>query len=167
MTSPAGPGPTPLARWGWPIGIIVVLAASVVFNFYVMFVARSDQAFAVEPDYYAKAVSWDAHMAQERANAALGWHARANLTLATTDAAGHLLVSLQDANGKPVTGARISVDAMHNARASQRYAATLTESQAGQYLAQLSAHRSGEWEVRLTASRGAERFTDVLRLTAR
>lgn len=158
--------PGVLARWGWPVGIILVLALSVGSNIWVMFIARNDPAFAVEPDYYRKAVAWDTHMAQERANADLGWHASATLALATPGSPGRLDLTLRDGGGQPVSGARLTVEALHNARASQRYEATFAERSPGEYEASLDAHRPGEWEVRLTAVRGTQRYTEVLRLVA-
>jgi nitrogen fixation protein FixH len=129
-------------------------------------VARADPAFAVEPDYYAKAVGWDARMAQEHANIALGWGATAALTLARPGVPGRITVHLSDAAGHAVTGAAVSIEAMHNARASQRYEATLQPGRDGDYTSPVDAHRPGAWEVRLTATRGEARFTQSLRIDA-
>ena len=40
---------------GWPIGIAIVLAATVVGNLVMMRVAGDDPSMAIEPDYYRKA----------------------------------------------------------------------------------------------------------------
>jgi nitrogen fixation protein FixH len=154
------------ARYGWPVGIALVLFLSAASNIAVMFIARSDAAFAVEPDYYAKAVNWDGTMAQERANAALGWRAVATLDLATPGTPGTITVRLTDRSGVALAGATVGVEAMHNARASQRYAAALTERSPGHYTAALDAHRPGAWEVRVSAARESMRFTAALRLDA-
>lgn len=170
MTPAPAPAPRAtrgaLARWGWPVAVALVLAASAGSNIWVMFVAKADPAFAVEPDYYAKAVGWDARMAQERLNSALGWRATASLTLARPGVPGLITVHLTDAAGRPVTGATLSVEAMHNARASQRYEAALQPRNHGDYAAPLDAHRPGAWEVRLAATRGEEHFTNILRIDA-
>lgn len=155
-----------LARWGWPVAVALVLVLSAGSNIWVMFVAKSDPAFAVEPDYYAKAVGWDAHMAQERENGALGWRATAALTLARPGRPGLITIHLVDAAGRAVTGATLSIEAMHNARAAQRYEAALQPGRDGDYASALDAHRPGAWEVRLTATRGAEHFTQNLRIDA-
>jgi nitrogen fixation protein FixH len=130
-----------------------------------MVVARQDKAFAIEPEYYEKALRWDATMAQERRNIALGWTASATLVLARPGRPGEMEVALSDAAGRPLDDAVVSVEAMHNARASQRYHATLAEALPGTYRATMDAHRPGEWEVRVTAQRAEERFTRTLRLT--
>lgn len=165
-STPAARPPGVLARWGWPVAIILVLALSVGSNIWVMLLARNDPAFAVEPDYYRKAMAWDAHMAQERVNASLGWRAAATLSLARPGSPGHLALTLRDGAGHPIAGARLTAEAMHNARAAQRYEAALAERAPGEYQAPLDAHRPGEWEIRLIAVRGTQRFTEVLRLTA-
>lgn len=154
------------ARWGWPLGVALVLGASAGANIWMMFVARSDPAFAVEPDYYSKAVAWDARMAQARRDSALGWRATAALTLARPGIPGRIVVTLTDVDGKPVTGATLAVEAMHNARAAQRYEASLLPGDDGDYAAALDAHRAGAWEVRLTATRGGAHFTQDLRIDA-
>lgn len=135
-------------------------------NILVMFIAKADPAFAVEPDYYQKAVTWDATMEQQRLNASLGWQATGMLALAAPGTPGRVSVSLVGPGGTPLTDAVVSVEAMHNARASQRYEASLTPDGAGGYAAPLDAHRPGEWEVRVTATRGSERFTQSLRIQA-
>lgn len=159
--------PSALARLGWPIGIAAVLFLSAASNIVVMFIAKADPAFAVEPDYYRKAVTWDSTMAQQRANASLGWSSSAHLTLATPGTPGTISLQLRDATGAAITDATVSVEAMHNARASQRYEATLAGDASGTYTGALDAHRAGMWELRVTATRGAERFTQSLRVDAR
>lgn len=157
-----------LARYGWPVGIAAVLLLSAGSNIAVMLVAQRDPAFAVEPEYYKKAIEWDASMAQERANAVLQWRASARLVTAPTDGAlGSIVVDVTDANGQPLTKASVSVEAMHNARASDRIRAALRETIPGTYTASIPAHRPGEWEVRLVIEQGAQRFTTSLRVDGR
>lgn len=153
------------ARWGWPVGIAMVLILSAGSNVAVMVVAKQDKAFAIEPEYYEKALRWDDTMAQERRNIALGWQASAALVLARPGRSGRLDIVLHDRASRPVDGAVVTVEAMHNARASQRYHAALTEGAPGTYQAAIDAHRPGEWEVRVTAERGGDRFTRTLRLS--
>ena len=57
----------------WPIGITAVLATTVAANVWVATIASDDPSFAIEPDYYAKAIAWDSTLAQARTNATLGW----------------------------------------------------------------------------------------------
>jgi len=148
---------------GWPIGIAAVLGATVIANLVVMRIANGDAAFAIEPDYYKRAVAFDSTLATERRSDALRWSASAQF-LASTEA-GHrtLSVTLTDAHGVPVQGATVSVAALANARANQVLTATLLESSPGRYQGSLAATFPGQWEVRIDAVRGAEHFIATTR----
>lgn len=143
---------------GWPVGIVAVLGATIVANLWVMRVANSDPSFAIEPDYYQKAVAFDSTIATERRSLALGW--TATTSIAATDTAGRpmLTVTIVDAQRQPVQGATVSVVALANARANDIRTATLHEVSPGRYQSTLAASFAGQWEVRVDAVRGAEHF---------
>lgn len=143
----------------WPIGIVAVLALSTVGQIWFASVANRDKAFAVEGNYYEKAVHWDAELAQRRENSSLGWKVTPTLRLGTGNGDGTLAIELRDSSGTPITGAQVSVLAMHNARANRQLSATLSEVGGGAYKAALPAQRPGEWELRFSVTRGTEHFT--------
>lgn len=164
-------GRRPSRGLAWPIGLAVILAISVGANMFVFHLASDDPSFAVEPDYYRKAVQWDDELAQRRRNAELGWRAAATLAAAREGAAGgdatELRVRLTDSAGAPLDGAAVSVEALAIDRASQVATFTLaaaSDPAGGVYSAMLPAARAGRWELRLVATRGGERFTAVERL---
>ncbi len=142
----------------WPIGIAVVLAATVVSNVWIAVVASRDEAFAVEPDYYNKAVHFDDEMALRAESARLGWRVIPQLRLGTSAREGSLTATVTDSAGTPLRGATVTVLAMHNARASHQLTATLADTGNGAYTAPLDARRPGEWELRFTVTRGSDRF---------
>ena len=144
----------------WPIGITTLLVVFAAANIEMMRIASDDPSFAVEPNYYQKAVAFDSTMAQERRNVALGWVATTSLANRT------IAVTLRDSVGAPVTGAKLRVDARFNARANDVLQAALVERAPGRYEGSIAASRSGEWEVRVEATRNAERFTARTRTTA-
>ncbi|HEU4566166.1 MAG TPA: FixH family protein [Gemmatimonadaceae bacterium] len=147
----------------WPVGIAAILALTMAANFGVMYIAGNDPSFAIEKDYYAKAVGWDAQMAQERHNAELGW--RLVPDVSPIDSAGALVsVRLTDAAGTPLDGATLRVHALHNARASDILEGTLAERADREYAARLPMHRAGQWELRFEATRDGQRFTAVRRV---
>ena len=151
---------------GWPIGMAVILLLTVAANVGVIMVANDDPSFAVEPDYYQKAVHWDDAMAQARANESLGWRLEPSLSL-SAGAPARLVVRLSDSSGAPLAGATLTVQAMHNARAAEVFAATLAPADvAGAYRAELPLERAGQWELRFEVTRGAERFTARTRIEA-
>jgi nitrogen fixation protein FixH len=147
----------------WPVAIVSVLVASATINLVVVAVATRDPSFAVERDYYRKALAWDATMAQEARNASLGWHADATLAPPSRGAtATELAVVLTDRNARPVDQARISVEALHNARAADIITVPLEPRGAGRYIGSFPRTRPGLWELRVTADHGTERFTAVV-----
>ena len=141
---------------GWfPIFLVVILLTSVGGNIYMVMRATNDPAFAVEPDYYRKAVEWDKVQAEQEKSDALGWHV---LVDARQD---ELRIRLTDRLGRPVDGATVEVEAFANARASQRIVGRLVPKGLGVYVLQRPFDRSGLWEYRLAAVRDQERFTHV------
>jgi nitrogen fixation protein FixH len=124
-------------------------------------VANRDASFAVERDYYKKAVEWDQAMAQHAANAELGWQVSARLEPAG-DGRARLTVWLSDRGGLPLDGATVSVEAFASARAGDVRALALEPLGDGAYAGTLAAPRAGVWELRLAVTRSGRRFTQVV-----
>ena len=153
---------------GWPIGIAIVLAATVVGNLVMMRVAGDDPSMAIEPDYYRKAVGFDSVMAQERRSNALGWHASTTLDSVVVGTPTMVRVQLSDSAGAMISDATVKVVALFNARANEVQALTLERDGEpnGSYRGALAVHYPGEWEVRVTATRGAAHFVSTSRVIA-
>lgn len=149
---------------GWPIAVAAILGATVVANIAVMRVANDDPSFAIEPDYYAKAIAFDSSAAAARRSAALHWTVT-TATTATTASTGEriLQLTLADSLGHPITGAHVTSEALFIARANRVITATLTESAPGHYEAPAAAMQPGQWEVRIAAVRGAAHFVSTMR----
>ena len=145
----------------WPFAIAGLLLASVVANVALIVVASGDPSFAVERDYYRKALAWDAVMAQQQANADLGWSLAATLEPAASGGA-RLAVSLGDRAGRPLGAAQIRVEAFHGARAADVVDALLVPREDGRYDVTLPIERAGAWELRFRVQRTADAFTAVL-----
>ena len=137
----------------WPLGIAAILGATVAANLVVMRVASDDPSFAVEPDYYRRAVGWDSTLAQARASAALGWRVATQVTPLVAGAPATVTLAITDRDGAPVTGATVAVEALFNARANDRHTATLPEVAPGRYAAPLPLARAGVWELRVQVRR--------------
>jgi len=142
----------------WPIGIALVLILSAGSNIWVAMIASRDESFAVEPEYYQKAVHFDDEMALREASYRLGWHLTPSLALGSPSREGTVSAALTDSAGTPIRGATVQLLAMHNARASHQLTATLAEVGDGVYRAPLDAERPGEWELRFIVTHGSERF---------
>ena len=101
--------------WYWPVGLAALLVGSAGANIALVVITSRDASFAVEPDYYAKALAWDETMAQQARNEALGWSL--GLRVEPTGERGRMavIVGLSDGAGAPLPGARIAIEALHNA----------------------------------------------------
>jgi nitrogen fixation protein FixH len=130
---------------------------------FTLYLAYSDRSFAVEPDYYQKAIGWDDTAAALERSIALGWTA----TFQTGDVGAlgrNVSLTLADRVGAPIESAAVSLVAFHNARAAQQLRCDLSPSgRPGVYTAQLDLARPGLWEFRITATRGPDVFTAVVR----
>lgn len=140
----------------WPTAVAIVLALTIAGNFWVLHLATRDPSFAVEPDYYQRAIAWDSTMAEAREDVRLGWSLHATLT--PGDSVLHLGVDVADAAGTPLADLTIAVTATHNARASDVWATRLTSRGPGHYEGTLPSRRVGIWILTFAVSRGAERF---------
>jgi hypothetical protein len=149
----------------WPTLIIAVLAGNLALGVFLFRLANDDAHFAVEPDYYRRAVGWDSTQAQARHNRDLGWTIQPTLGPLVLAGTTPLILAVLDAAGQPVEGARVTLEARHVAHAGEVVTAALAPAgPAGRYAAPLALARAGLWEFRVAVSRGAERFTDDLRL---
>ena len=135
-------------QWPWIVGglMAVVLGA----NLILIYVATSDPSFAVEEDYYQKALAWDDKRAQDRTNEQLGRSA---------DGSVAVTASLTDREGRPIPDARIRLQTFHNARAAYVIESDLGGDGSGRYSASLPMRRPGLWEFRIEVERAGRRFT--------
>jgi len=146
--------------WPWvPVGLLGTLLAGLGT---LAVIATGDPSFALEQNYYQKAVHYDDEIRQRDENARLGWKLETELVPAPKDGTVTLVVRARDALGS-VAGARVKAEAFHNARASQVIDAELVETVPGEYRASVATKRPGLWEIRLVLERGQERFTEVVR----
>ncbi len=144
----------------WPLIIAGALAFHVISSLVVVYVATSDPSYAVEDDYYQKAVAWDEKRAQDRLNQDLGWSLDFSVTPPETPGEQPALdVTLLDAGGKPLAGAVVSVEAFHNARADDIVREKLIDGGNGVYSATPQMNRNGRWEMRFTVDRDGDHFT--------
>jgi nitrogen fixation protein FixH len=147
--------------WAWvPAMILVGLLGT---QLTVLHFVLDDPSFALEPDYYQKAMAWDARRDAERESLALGWHSEFSATPARGASGMLLRAQLRGPDGSPISGATLRIVAFANARASHVQQSELRESSPGLYEAELQSARPGLWEFRLEARRGKDTFQQVLR----
>lgn len=149
----------------WPTIIVTVLLGNLALGFFLLRVAGEDEHFAVEPDYYRRAVAWDSTMADAEQSAALGWSVVADAEALRAGSPTRLGILVQDSVGGSIVGATVDVEALPVAYATEIQRATLHPGkEAGEYAAEIDLPRTGLWELRITATRGNERVATRIRV---
>lgn len=143
----------------WPGLVVALLGGSVLTGVVTVTMATGDPSFAIEPDYYERALAWDEDVANQRASDALGW--RTTLELAEADDAlgkRTFTVTLVDKDGAAVEGAKVSMVAFHKALSSERLTKHFDQIGDGTYVTSLASPRDGAWQIDLTATQGEDTF---------
>lgn len=148
----------------WPLALTLVLALTVAGNLWVMRIASADASFAVEPDYYRKAVAWDSTLAQERRNRAFGWQVTSSVERFSSTRGGTLRVRVAGPDGAAIPDADVRVVAFAVAR-SARFVEAAVPVQGDGYAAELPILQPGMWELRLDIRKGDAHVTATQRVS--
>ncbi len=151
----------PSLRWPLLIAGLLTVHAAAMITYAV--IASSNPSYAVEKDYYQKALHWDEKRAQDAANTSLGWEAAVSARPGDQPGKAVLTITLRDRGGEPVGGAAAHVEVFHMADSGRVLEADLEETSPGTYGATLPMERDGKWELRLRARRGKDLFTAALK----
>jgi nitrogen fixation protein FixH len=147
----------------WPWVPALLLGSLLGTQLVVLSRVLDDPSFAVENDYYQKALHWDAERTRVERSHALGWTATGEAHAASGGQA-LLVIALRDGHGAALSGAELELLAFHNARAAAPLSLHAKEVRPGEYQTELDHPRPGRWEVRVHALRGKETYDEVLRL---
>ncbi len=145
----------------WMLVPVVLLGASVLGVGSIASVAARDPGFALEKNYYERAVHWDQQQAEWAENARLGY--RLELGVVPVEHGAELVLQVVDRTGAALHGASVRVEAFANARSAERQTLELAEALDGTYRASIGDPRPGLWEFRCAVSQGGDRYTEVLR----
>lgn len=149
----------------WPTIVVTVLLGNLALGVVLYRVANADSHFAVEADYYRKALDWDSTQAQDARNASLGWRVTPAMGPLAAPSPTRLTLDLAAADGTPLTGATATLEARQVAHAAEVITATLgNDVTPGQLVGELALDREGLWELRILIDHAGQRFTDQLRL---
>lgn len=150
----------------WPAAVIGMLTLNVAGTLVFMWAANDDEANAVEPDYYRKAVAWDSTAAARRRAVDLGWALEATIGPIGSDGAADLSVTLRDRAGAAIEGATLAVVAIHNAHARHPLAAAVPAASPGRFESRLPLRWAGRWELRFEITRDGVRVPMSVRTEA-
>jgi nitrogen fixation protein FixH len=152
----------PKQRSLWAYVPVVLLLSMLAGLGWLASIAVDDPSFAVEKDYYQKAVSWDRELEQQRQNVDLGWQTELRLLNGADDRVEAEVVIVDRMRAR-VSDARVSLEAFPNVRAEERLNLKLEPSGTGSYRTAFTPRRGGLWEFRVQALRRAEQYTHVTR----
>jgi nitrogen fixation protein FixH len=143
--------------------IVALLGVSLSANLALLVLAVDDPSFAVEPEYYEKAMAWDEKRAQDRRNEELGWSLELEVGHDPSPSGSRTVaLLLLDDEGAAIEGATVRLETFHNARAGEIFESTLAPEGGGRYAAALPLRRPGLWEFRFVVESGGETFTKTL-----
>jgi len=139
---------TPKTRW--IVAILVLLGGNVVAMVTLAVVANVGHSEVI-PNYYEQSTHYDDTLRAAEASRVLGWHVEATLSR------GALHVTVSDAAGAPITGARVRASGYPRARAHDRIDVVLPAAPAGGYLG-LADRTLGLHDLAITVERDGKTF---------
>lgn len=151
----------------WPWFLVTLLTFGCGMNIYMVIVAVNDPSFAIEKNYYKKAIDWDKTMAQNSMNAQLKWRLdlKTEPVLVNKKARLQFKVKVFDRNGKLLPDVHVSAEVFHNARSRRRSNVDLVRRSNNVHQGDISFHRRGLWVFHFTVVKGKLQFTQKLRRT--
>ena len=159
-----------LSQYRWPLYLGGILMLSVTAQGVMVYFATRPNAPRVEPDYYGRALRWDADQAVRAASAHLGWRVTFDVPGGVQYVAGMARpvdVSILDADGTAVSGLVGDVIAVRPADTRLNARAPLTElpHAPGRYRGLLRLGAPGLWQLNVDAAKQGLRFVHTARVT--
>lgn len=160
MTAPSTPPRPPFTVKGWHVAAGVAAFFAIVIGVDAAFLTLAYRTHPgqVAPRPYEAGLLYNTELERIRVQEALGWRAALE---ARPDA---VIVLLQDRDGQPLRGLKVTATLLRPATEQGRSVLTLTETAPGQYSGP-SAGLSGVWDARIDAAGGGHSFVAERRLT--
>lgn len=160
MTAPPSPSRVPFTVKGWHVAAGVVAFFAVVIGVDAVFLTLAYRTHpgqvAARP--YEAGLIYNAEIERQRVQEGLGWRAAAEAR------ADGVMVLLQDRDGRPLSGLRVTATLLRPATEQGRTVVTLTETGPGQYVG-VRPGLSGAWDARVEAVGDGPSFVAERRLT--
>ncbi|MGZ9099987.1 MAG: FixH family protein [Brevundimonas sp.] len=146
MTARAKPAKPPIVVKGWHVaaGVVAFFALVIGVDASFLVMAYRTHPGQVAPRPYEAGLIYNTELERLRAQDALGWRAGAQARSNGLD------VLIQDRNGRPLTGLRVSATLQRPATEQGRAEVVLNETAPGQY--GVDRTLSGAWDVRIEAA---------------
>jgi nitrogen fixation protein FixH len=160
MTEPSSPPRVPFTVKGWHVaaGVVAFFAIVIAVDGVFLTLAYRTHPGQVAPRPYEAGLIYNAELERQRAQEGLGWRAGVE---ARPDG---VMVLLQDRDGKPLSGLKVTATLQRPATEQGRTVVTLTETGPGQYVGARPGP-SGAWDARVEAVGSGPSFVAERRLT--
>ena len=138
----------------WPLVIVAMLLGNVCICAVTVYSALSDGGARVERSYASRELAWDDSDRQRALSAALGWSATVDVNPADNAA----VLTLRDAEGRPVRSARVMAELVPPGRVLPVVFIGQT-GRDGSVMLEPRLERPGAWRARVVADAVGMRFT--------
>ena len=145
----------------WALFPVALLGSSLIGLGTMASIATRDLSFALERDYYQRAVRFDEEQAQQSENQRLAYELTLDVGGSGDEAV--IVATLTTKQGAPLPNATLRADAFANARAGDVRELAFRRVADGSYRSELAHATPGLWEFRCAVTNGNERFTTVVR----
>lgn len=151
-------------RLFWPGLVVSLLIMSITAVALTIVAATSDGGVQVVENYYEQAAAWDSTQARQAASDALGWQATLRVEPAGAEGLRAVVVSVRDAEGRPVEGLAGTLTARRPHRSAAVATAPLVEAATpGVYRQALPLAAPGLWDFEIAATRAEGHFQAAIR----
>lgn len=147
--------------WTFVGGFLVVIAANATLTYF----ALTSWTGLETRDAYVRGNQYNAVIESDARQQALGWQVEAGLD--RSGDAESLAVDLQDAAGRPLSGAAVTARFVRPTHEGYDLEVAVPEQDLGRYRAPVALPLPGIWDVRLEVRSGPDAFRKTVRVVAR
>jgi hypothetical protein len=137
------------------LGLTVTIATVTVMS------AVVGHPLGAEPNYDAKAASWNAEREQRAANERLRWVVTPEI--ASQGRRHSVSLRIEDKHAARIDATRVSVECIPVRAAEARKTIELSRRDVGDFAGSFDSAIGGQWEFRVTVEQGGVRYTDDFR----
>lgn len=153
--------------WWYPYIFVGFMLVVFVVNGFMMTMAVTTFSGLETDNHYRKGQAYNANIDKVKAIQALGWTAVTEFPAKITGdnlRGGPLTLTIEDAAGVPVTGARVRVAFVRPTHEGHDQKLPLIDKGNGRYGTDVALPLAGQWDLRILAERGDDRFQDIQRI---
>lgn len=163
-SSPARSAPASKRLEPFLVGIFLLFVVFFIANGFLVYFSSSSWTGLVSHNHYQEGLAYNATLAQQKAESALGWKVSVDASGLAAHQEGVLRVALMDRDGHPLQGGMLAGLLYRPVQETQDIAFALDEIAPGIYTSKLKPTSPGHWGVKLTAKVREETFHHHVRI---